>query len=211
MQGILRICSTSQSNSPPAGCWSQAKSLHFSGTIWCTIMRIVQNYIKSGKKLPTEMIESQMDYFQALFAQKKVDCTLKHAEMNWLCNCTKQHIANDVCKKRNACKMSYMRHELQEHTWRDDWSYCQQYNNDIDDDCNDHDRGHSGCRFGCEEHDNQKRATAWQWASTERAAKEIIIKQRHQKIYGLDVTSFGMMKKVFATMASVTGSVTYMN
>jgi hypothetical protein len=69
-------------------------------------------YVKSRKKQPTEMIESLTDYFQVLFAQKKVNGTLEHAEMDWLCNFAKQHVTNYVHKKCNACMTGYVRRKL---------------------------------------------------------------------------------------------------
>ena len=52
--------------------------------------------------------------------QKRLDGTLKRAKMDWLRNCTKKRVANNVCEKRKARRTGYARRELQERAHRDD-------------------------------------------------------------------------------------------
>ena len=71
-------------------------------------------YVKSGKKLADETIETLSAYFQSLFAQRKIDGTLERHEVERLRNCAKRTLANDIHEKRKARRSNPARHEAHE-------------------------------------------------------------------------------------------------
>jgi hypothetical protein len=71
-------------------------------------------YVKSGKKLADETIETLSAYFQSLFAQHKIDGTLKRHEVKRLHNRAKQTLANDICEKREARRSNHAHCEMRE-------------------------------------------------------------------------------------------------
>jgi hypothetical protein len=66
-------------------------------------------YVKSGKKLSYETIETLSAYFQSLFAQRKNDGTLERHEVERLRNRAKRALANDIRKKREARRSNHAR------------------------------------------------------------------------------------------------------
>ena len=71
-------------------------------------------YVKSGKKLADETIETLSAYFQSLFAQRKIDGTLERHEVERLRNRAKRTLANDIREKREACRSNHARRETRE-------------------------------------------------------------------------------------------------
>jgi hypothetical protein len=71
-------------------------------------------YVKSGKKLSDETIETLSAYFQSLFAQRKIDGTLERHEIERLRNRAKRTLANDLREKREARRSSHARREARE-------------------------------------------------------------------------------------------------
>ena len=76
-------------------------------------------YVKSGKKLASETIESLTNNFQALFSQKKIDGMLERAKIDRLHNRAKKQLASDLREKREACRSGYTRRELRDCARRD--------------------------------------------------------------------------------------------
>ena len=71
-------------------------------------------YVKSGKKLADETIETLSAYFQSLFAQRKIDGTLERHEVERLRNRAKRTLANDIREKREARRSNHARRETRE-------------------------------------------------------------------------------------------------
>jgi hypothetical protein len=71
-------------------------------------------YVKSGKNLRKETLESLTSYFQALFSQKKADGSLKRAELDRIRNRAKQRLARDQREKREGRRTNYARCEIRE-------------------------------------------------------------------------------------------------
>jgi hypothetical protein len=71
-------------------------------------------YVKSGKKLADETIETLSAYFQSLFAQRKIDGTLERHEVERLRKRAKRTLANDISEKREARRLSRARRETRE-------------------------------------------------------------------------------------------------
>ena len=145
-------------------------------------------YVKSGKNLRDETIKSLTDFFQALFVQKKIDGMLKHAKMNWLCLCTKQHIANNICEKHNRNKMSYMLCGLWERMQCDNWLTTDAIMAAVD------------ASLDAMNATIRKKATAKQWASAESTARGTIVKRQCQRSHGHGMTSADKMKKASVTI-----------
>jgi hypothetical protein len=64
-------------------------------------------YVKSGKKLADETIETLSAYFQPLFAQRKIDGTLERHEVEQLGNRAKRTLANNIREKREARRSNH--------------------------------------------------------------------------------------------------------
>jgi len=90
-------------------------------------------YVKSGKKLADETIESLTAYFQSLFAQRKSDGTLERAEIDRLRNRAKRTIASDLREKREARRTSHARRLTRERE-RGRYDGSRSYRRDGDDD-----------------------------------------------------------------------------
>ena len=73
-------------------------------------------YVKSGKKLADETIETLSAYFQSLFAQRKIDGTLERHEVERLRKRAKRTLANDISEKREARRLNHARSEMREHS-----------------------------------------------------------------------------------------------
>ena len=71
-------------------------------------------YVKSGKKLADETIETLSAYFQSLFAQRKIDGTLERHEVERLRNRAKRTLANNIREKREARRSNHARRETRE-------------------------------------------------------------------------------------------------
>ena len=71
-------------------------------------------YVKSGKKLADETIETLSAYFQSLFAQRKIDGTLERHEVERLRNRAKRTLANDIREKREARRSNHARRKTRE-------------------------------------------------------------------------------------------------
>ncbi len=71
-------------------------------------------YIKPGKKLSDETIETLLAYFQSLFVQRKIDGMLERHEIKRLHNRAKRTLANDLREKREARHSSHARCEVHE-------------------------------------------------------------------------------------------------
>jgi hypothetical protein len=71
-------------------------------------------YVKSGKKLSAETIKSLTEYFQVLFAQKKADGSLKHAELDRIRQRAKRMLASSLREQRDARRTSHARGEFRE-------------------------------------------------------------------------------------------------
>jgi hypothetical protein len=82
-------------------------------------------YVKSRKKLSAETIKSLMEYFQALFAQKKADGSLERAELDLIRQRAKRTLTSSLCEQRDARRTSHERGELRERGQRGgSRSYC---------------------------------------------------------------------------------------
>ncbi len=68
-------------------------------------------YVKSGKKLAAETIETLTVYFQSLFAQRQNNGVLERAEVDCICNHPKQTLASDLRDKLEACRTNDVRCE----------------------------------------------------------------------------------------------------
>jgi hypothetical protein len=64
--------------------------------------------------LSDETIETLSAYFQSLFAQRKINGTLKQHKIERLRNHAKRTLANDLREKREARRLSHARHEARE-------------------------------------------------------------------------------------------------
>ena len=71
-------------------------------------------YVKSGKKLSDETIETLTAYFQSLFAQRKNDGTLERFEVERIRNRAKRILASDIREKREARRSNHARREARE-------------------------------------------------------------------------------------------------
>ena len=71
-------------------------------------------YVKSGKKLADDTIETLSAYFQSLFAQRKIDGTLERYKVKQLHNRAKWTLANDIREKREARHSNHARCETRE-------------------------------------------------------------------------------------------------
>ncbi len=71
-------------------------------------------YVKSRKKLSAETIKSLMEYFQALFAQKKANGLLERAELDQIHQQAKQMLASSLRKQRDARCTSHAHGKLRE-------------------------------------------------------------------------------------------------
>jgi hypothetical protein len=71
-------------------------------------------YVKSGKKLADETIESLSAYFQSLFAQRKIDGTLERYEVERLRKRAQRTLASDLREKREARRPTHARRETRE-------------------------------------------------------------------------------------------------
>ena len=66
-------------------------------------------YVRSGKKLSDETIDTLTAYFQSLFAQRMNDGTLERAEMDRLRNRAKRSVKAEIRGKREARRTEHAR------------------------------------------------------------------------------------------------------
>ena len=76
-------------------------------------------FVVSRKMLAGETIKSLMEYFQALFAQKKSKGMLKKQEIDCLHSCMRKHVAEDlphkICSSKLLRKSYHAQQEEQDH------------------------------------------------------------------------------------------------
>jgi hypothetical protein len=113
-----------------------------------------------------------MNFFQALFSQKKIDGTLEHAEIDRLRNRAKKRLASNLPEKHEVCRSGYARRELRDCARRNNnRSYHQQYNDNGDEDHDNCDHGHGGCRLGREERKRNNKKKGDRVATEERGKR----------------------------------------
>jgi len=71
-------------------------------------------YVKSGKKLADETIDTLSAYFQSIFAQRKIDGTLERYEIERLRSRAKRTLKSDLREKREARRSTHARREMRE-------------------------------------------------------------------------------------------------
>jgi hypothetical protein len=64
-----------------------------------------KKFVASRKKLSDKTIESLVEYFQALFAQKKRDGMLEKEEMDHLCSRARKQVGEDLHHKIRSSKL----------------------------------------------------------------------------------------------------------
>ena len=72
-------------------------------------------FVVSREMLAGETIKSLMEYFQALFAQKKSKGMLKKQEIDCLHSCMRKHVAHKICSSKLSRKSYHARREEQDH------------------------------------------------------------------------------------------------